>query len=170
MAGASFAHVAIATKVLAELSQRLAGSGCQPLGSDMRIYTPSTGLFTYPDATVVCGDPQFFNERQLELVNPRVIVEVLSPSTEGYDRGRKFDHYRSLASLAEYVLIAQDRPFVEVRRRAEGDIWKMHFYTGLEGALRIECLGVELPLAVLYKGIVFPGQGQTGTDTNGHAP
>lgn len=153
MADATYEHNAIVSRTFIELGRRLADRECEPLGSDQRIYTPATGLYTYADLLVVCG-PKFADERQMEITNPRVIIEVLSTSTEAYDRGRKFDHYRTFESLTEYVLMAQDRPSIEVRQRTAREQWQMRFYTGLESILQLETLSLEIPLATIYRGVL----------------
>ena len=113
MAGASYEHNTTAANLLVALGMRLRGRPCRPLGSDQRIHIPATGLYTYPDVSVVCGKPEFHSKDRDTLLNPRVIIEVLSDSTEAYDRGAKFAHYRGIPSLAEYALAAQDEPMIE---------------------------------------------------------
>ena len=113
MAGASRAHNLIASNAAGELRQQLRDRPCEVYPSDMRVKVSPSGLYTYPDVTVVCGEPQFEDAEVDTLLNPKVLVEVLSPSTADYDRGGKFTHYRRLPSLQEYVLISQDRPLVE---------------------------------------------------------
>ena len=113
MAGASRWHNLIVANVIGELSLQLKGRPCTTYPSDMRVKISPTGLYAYPDVTVVCGDAQVEDTQQDTLLNPTLIVEVLSESTEAYDRGSKFAHYRKLASLLEYVLIAQTKSHVE---------------------------------------------------------
>src|SRR5579864_848529 len=91
------------------LARELAGSGCEAFVAGLRVRIPTTGLYTYPDVVVLCGEPELAAKDRESVTNPRVIVEVLSPSTEDYDRGKKLDHYRSLPSFVEYLLVAQDR-------------------------------------------------------------
>lgn len=121
MAGASEPHNLIAMNVGAELRAALRGR-CRVYPSDMRIKSPS-GLYTYPDVVVVCGKPQFEGDRRDVLVNPSLIVEVLSSSTEGYDRGKKFEHYRQIPSLQSYLLVATDRRSVELYVRQPAGAW-----------------------------------------------
>ena len=118
MAGAAPAHVLITSNVTRELGTQLKGRSCRVYPSDLRVKVSETGLYTYPDVVIVCGEQQFDDEHRDTLLNPTLIVEVLSPSTEAYDRGEKFDHYSQLESLQEYVMIAQDRPRVERYVRA----------------------------------------------------
>ena len=117
MAGATYNHNLIAGNVLRHLGNQLLGRPCSTCGSDMRIHVPRTGLYTYADALVICGEPRFLDRKQMTLLTPTVIVEVLSASTEAYDRGRKFDHYQSIESLREYLLVASDRMSASLYRR-----------------------------------------------------
>ncbi len=153
MAGASYEHNTIAANVLTALNVRLRGKGCRAVGSDQRVHVPATGLFTYPDVTVVCGKPDFHPKDPDTLLNPRVIVEVLSGSTEAYDRGAKFAHYRSLPSLVEYILIAQNGPLVEHFQRIESGQWLFTVYRGEGATAALPALGCELPLAEVYEGV-----------------
>ena len=113
MAGASPHHVLIVTNVASELRWQLKKRLCTVFSTDLRVKVSTTGLYTYPDVTVVCGQPQFDDEHQDTLLNPTLIVEVLSQSTKDSDRGEKFEQYRTLESLREYILIAQNRCHVE---------------------------------------------------------
>lgn len=121
MAGASEAHNLIVANVITELRTQLKKRLCKVYPGDLRVKVSQTGLYTYPDMTVVCGESQF--DDQHTLLNPTLIVEVLSPDTADYDRGGKFTHYRKLPSLQEYVLIAQDTPHIEHYVRQNGNQW-----------------------------------------------
>ena len=122
----------------------------------MRVTTPS-GLYTYPDVSVVCGEAEEIGEGdETTLLNPILIVEVLSDSTRRYDRGQKFENYRTIASLREYVLIEQDRPFVELRQRVAANEWKTSSVEGLAQSAHLASIGVDLPLAHIYKRVKFP--------------
>src|SRR3954469_2694994 len=110
MAGGTSAHSLIATNLAMALGSRLKGSGCLTYNSDLRLKVEATGLFTYPDISVVCGGARFLDEQEDTLLNPSVVVEVLSDSTEAYDRGKKFEHYRQIASCQEYLLVSQKEP------------------------------------------------------------
>ena len=123
MAGASRWHDLTVTNVLRELSLQLKGQPCTTYPSDMRVKVSPTGLYTYPDVIVVCGEAQFEDHQQDTLLNPTLIVEVLSESTEAYDRGGKFTHYRKLPSLVEYVLITQTKPHIEHYVRQSDNRW-----------------------------------------------
>ncbi len=123
MAGGSSNHSTVMMSIGSELRVALRHRRCQTRSSEMRIYIPASGRYVYADASVVCGRPQFKGETHDTLLNPRVIVEVLSPSTEEYDRGEKFTHYQTLPSLAHYVLAAQDKPCIEVFTRMADGSW-----------------------------------------------
>jgi Uma2 family endonuclease len=122
--------------------------------SDMRLCVSPTGLYTYPDVMAVCGERQFLDADVDTLLNPTMIVEVLSTTTESYDRGRKFRHYQQLASLQEYVLIAQDEVRVE-RFTRRGDDWILSMFTRLEDTLRLESIDCEVPLREIYDKVEF---------------
>lgn len=156
MSGGTKVHSRLSVNMLHELSKALETSPCEVLNSDMRIKLP-TGLYTYPDASVICDSPQFEDGHDDVLLNPIVIVEVLSPSTESYDRGKKFEHYRSCPSLRDYLLIAQDRVFVEhYSRQADTDQWLLTTWNSLEAAVTLTALGVRLPLRGIYARVDVP--------------
>src|ERR1700742_4470449 len=123
MGGASERHNLIVGNVFATLHTQLRGKPCKVYSSDMRVKVSRTGLYTYPDIVALCDEAQFDDEQQDTLVNPTVIIEVLSKSTEGYDRGEKFTQYRKIDSLIEYVLIAQDKQRIEPFRRQPDNQW-----------------------------------------------
>jgi Uma2 family endonuclease len=116
----------------------------------MRVRIPATDLFTYPDVAVVCGEPRFDDAEMDTLLNPKVIVEVLSKTTESYDRGAKFEHYRTLSSFTDYILVAQDRPHVEHFSRQGENRWLLTEVTEPSGILELSGLGCTLPLAEIY--------------------
>lgn len=150
MTGASEPHNLIVINTIRELSAQLKKQPCKVYANDMRVKVDPTGLYTYPDVVVVCGKAQLEDAHLDTLLNPTLIVEVLSDSTEAYDRGRKFEHYRKLESLAEYVLIAQHQPHVESYRRQPDHHWLLTECSGLDGALRLESIDCELALAEIY--------------------
>jgi Uma2 family endonuclease len=150
MSGASRAHNLISTNVTREISQQLRGRPCETYAGDMRVKVSDTGLYTYPDIVVVCDDPVFEDDQLDTLVNPTVIVEVLSPSTEAYDRGGKFAHYRRLHSVKEYVLIDQQEPRVERYVRYEGQQWILSDASDLEAIVQLTSIGCSLKLADVY--------------------
>lgn len=146
---ATWEHARIAVNVGRRLAERLDGGACHLANSSLRIRVRPT-KFVYPDFVVVCGKPVFTDEAQDTIINPKVILEILSPSTADYDYGGKFALYRGLPSFEEYVLIAQDEPRIEVFRKASDDRWILTIYKGLESIARVESLNIELPLAEIY--------------------
>lgn len=157
MSGVSRYHDRIAGDVFASLHGQLRDGPCDIYTSDMRVRNVVTGRYTYPDASVVCGEPEFEDEELDTLLNPTLIVEVLSPSTEGYDRGDKFAAYRQLPSLQEYVLIAQNRPSVDHYQR-QGEQWLLTAVTDLAGSVRLPAIDCELRLREVYRRVQFPDQ------------
>lgn len=125
MGGASERHNLIVGNVFASLHAQIRGKPCKVYSSDMRVKISETGLYTYPDIVALCGEATFDDEQQDTLLNPQVIIEVLSKSTEGYDRGEKFAHYRRTESLLEYVLISQDKTRIEYYIRRPDNLWLM---------------------------------------------
>jgi len=155
MAGASRRHNLIAMNIGSELRTRLRGRPCEVYGSDMRVKVSPTGLYTYPDVVVVCGEPRFEDDHEDTLLNPTLIVEVLSPSTEDYDRGRKFAHYRRIESLAEYVLVAQQEHHVERFRRQETGEWVLRETDRPDDTLALASIDCELALVEVYDKVEF---------------
>lgn len=149
--GTSRAHNLIVWNVLASLHVQMRGRTCEAYGPDMRLKVSTTGLYTYPDITALCGDVELEDAQQDILLNPSLIVEVLSPSTEAYDRGAKFAHYRALTSLREYVLIAQNIPRVELYERQPDDRWLLTAADGLEAAVVLPSIDCVLKLAEVYE-------------------
>lgn len=160
MAGGSRPHSLVGANCIRELGNALKGRSCEVHTSDMQVFCP-TGLRTYPDASVVCGEAELEAGADVTLLNPLVIVEVLSKTTEAYDRGRKFEHYKTIESLQEYVLIAQDRPQVDhFARQATGSPnptgqWLLTTFTELDAALELPALECQIPLAEIYLGAKF---------------
>ena len=149
MSGASRQHNLIVMNISAELHHQFKGRGCEVYTNDMRVRPSPRDTYVYPDVVVVCGEPEFEDDVFDTLLNPIVIVEVLSPSTEAYDRGEKFARYKHLASLQEYVLVSQDMVWVEHHRR-HGTQWMLSHYRVLEEVLRLPAIGCELPLRDIY--------------------
>lgn len=156
MAGATYEHTRVKDNVARHTGNQLDGSPCQVLTSDMRLKIDATGLYTYPDIIVVCGELQFEDKVFDTLKNPRVLIEVLSDSTEEYDRGVKFAHYRQLPSVQEYVLIAQDRPLVERFVRQPDDSWLMTAFSDMAQTFSFASIAVKVTLADIYRGVDFP--------------
>ena len=156
MAGASRWHNLIVTNVLRELSLQLKGRPCTTYPSDMRVKVSPTGLYTYPDVTVVCGEAQFEDNQQDTLLNPTLIVEVLSESTERYDRGKKFSFYRTIESLAEYVLVAQDEYSIEQHVKQPDRRWLLSDHRSLDDMVELASVQCALALREVYAKIVLP--------------
>lgn len=155
MAGATESHNLIASNLIRELGNALKERPCRVYCSDMRIACP-TGLRTYPDVAAVCGKRQFEDERRDTLLDPIVIVEVLSPSTERYDRGKKFEHYRTIPSLREYVLIASDRKSIDhFARQDAGTQWLLTSFSGEQDVVNFPALEVGIPIAEIYAKVEF---------------
>ena len=155
MAGASPRHNTISANILGEIRSRLRGGPCQPFGSDQRVTIMQTGLKTYPDVSVVCGELHLHPLDRNSLINPIVVFEVPSDSTEGRDRGEKWAHYRRLDSLEEYVLVSQTEARVELYVRQDDGSWKYTATEGLEASVFLPSLDCALPLAEVYDRIVF---------------
>jgi Uma2 family endonuclease len=154
MTGASRVHNLITGNIFGELRDQLKGRPCEVYSESMRVRTPGD-LFTYPDVIVVCSEPEFVDGEFDTLLNPTMIVEVLSTSTEGYDRGIKSARYRAIASLAEYVLVTQSQCHIEhLTRQANGDHWLLEELSDLNAILELPSINCRLPLAEVY-GRVF---------------
>jgi Uma2 family endonuclease len=155
MSGASREHNLLATSLSAELYNALRGKPCEVYSSDMRVKVPTTGLYTYPDVVVTCEKPRFEDDHFDTLLNPQVVIEVLSDSTESYDRGRKFEQYREIESFRDYLLVSQKRPHIEHYTRQE-DGWLLTEARDLSGSISIASIGCTLKLADVYAKIEFP--------------
>jgi Uma2 family endonuclease len=151
MAGARWNHNRLIWNLIAQLDRQLRSRPCQGAPSDIRVYAPATGLYTYPDVLVVCGEPQFVDEQRDTLLNPTLIVEVLSPSTEAYDRGRKFEHYRSIPSLQQYLLVATDRVHVDWYTRQPNGQWLLASAGKPEEMITLDSVGCQLTASDLYE-------------------
>jgi len=151
MAGASRAHNVVAFNILGELRPQLKGRRCEAYGSDMRVEIAAAGLYTYPDASVVCGQPRFGDAHGDTLQNPTVIFEILSPTTEAYDRGEKFARYRRLDSLEAYVLVSQAEMRVEWYTRQPGSgTWLYNAVEGGEATVALASIGCTIALREVY--------------------
>jgi Uma2 family endonuclease len=156
MSGASRWHGLIVTNLVRELSQQLKANTCEVHSNDLRLRVSASGLYTYPDVMVVCGEPQFADNQKDTLLNPNLIVEVLSDSTRDYDRGRKFQHYRTLPSLREYLTVEQDAPHIEHWTRQPEDRWLLTEFSDLSQSIQLASLGCVLPLTEAYHKVVWP--------------
>ncbi len=155
MAGASLEHNRITANFVRVLGNQFMGHPCGVFSSDMRVKVDATGLYTYPDVVAVCGEIRFDDAHRDTMVNPTVIVEVLSPSTEAYDRGGKFAHYRRSDSLTDYVLVAQDQVRVEQYTR-QNKQWVLTEINELDDTLRLPSIGCEVVLRDIYDKVEFP--------------
>jgi Uma2 family endonuclease len=149
MSGGTLNHALLTANAIAVLRGAMP-SGCRTFSSDLRIKVPQARLYTYPDCSVVCGEPQLFSEHKDNVLNPVLIVEVLSPSTEAYDRGKKFEMYRTMESFKEYLLIHQDRRLVEHYSKQDDGSWVLREHAGDGAVIRMGRLNATLPLAELY--------------------
>jgi Uma2 family endonuclease len=150
MAGASPRHALIITNLVRELSLLLKKKPCLVYSNDLRLRVSPTGLYTYPDVMVVCGDARYADDQKDTVLNPVLIVEVLSESTRDYDRGRKFQHYRALSSLAEYLTVAQDAPHIEHCTRQPEGRWLLAEYSDPAQSIQLASIGCALSLAEVY--------------------
>jgi Uma2 family endonuclease len=153
MSGAREPHLLVVTALVALLYGSLKGR-CRVYSNDMRVLVSPTGLYTYPDIVVVCGKPNFLDDELDTLTNPTLLIEVLSPSTESYDRGKKFDHYRTIESLQQYLLVSTDRPHVDSFTRSAG-VWTFSAADGLNSELVLGSVGSTLRLDAIYADVEF---------------
>ncbi|MEG4803897.1 Uma2 family endonuclease [Microcoleus sp. ARI1-B5] len=156
MPGGSPAHSRISVDTTTFLNVALRDTNFQTYNGDLRIWIPSFNHGTYPDVMVIDGEPEFNGSRTDEILNPLLIVEVLSPSTEAYDRGEKFRKYRSIASFCEYLLVSQTEPYIEQYHnidRQSSDRWQWQVYDGIDRAIVLHSLNIELPMAEVYRRI-----------------
>ncbi len=155
MAGGSPRHSLIKVNVVSELRARLRHSPCTAYDSDLRILVARTGLYTYPDASVICGPLEFEDEQHDSVLNPTLVVEVLSESTEAYDRGKKFSHYRQIPALREYLLVSQEEPKIERFLRNDDGSWTLTEAAGLDSNLPLPALGIKIALREVYDKVDF---------------
>jgi Uma2 family endonuclease len=149
MSGGSLNHSLIATRMSALLDRQMP-PGYRTCNSDLRIKVSSAGLYTYPDCSVICGEPEYFGNQKDVVLNPLLIVEVLSPSTEGYDLGEKFELYRTIPSFQEYLIAHQDRRHVEHYSKQDEGSWLLRDHAGADSSVYVARLRVQIPLADLY--------------------
>jgi Uma2 family endonuclease len=155
MSGGTPVHSQIATNLAREFGNKLKGQDCIPYNSDLRLKVEATGLLTYPDLSVVCGRLQFAPGTDDTVVNPTLIIEVLSDPTEAYDRGKKFENYRQMPSLREYLLVSQKEPRIEQFARQENQQWLLREATGLKATLTLPPLEIQISLAEVFAGMEF---------------
>jgi Uma2 family endonuclease len=154
MAGARFAHNRLIWNAITQLGRSLRPP-CQGCPNDMRVRVSDTGLYAYPDVVVVCGEPQFADPREDILLNPKLVIEVLSPSTEAYDRGEKFELYGSISSLSEYVLVASERMHVDLYTRQPDNRWLRTSVGESNESLALASIGCMLSISELYNDVKF---------------
>ena len=155
MSGGTPQHSLVKTNVIRELSTALKGQRCTTYDSDLRVLVEATGLHTYPDASVFCDELQYEAGRNDVVVNPTLLVEVLSPTSEAYDRGKKFGHYRQIPSLREYVLVWQDEPRIESFHKNDQGAWELTEAAGIDAKLPLASLGVSLSLGEVFDKVMF---------------
>ena len=156
MSGASFPHTLIKDNLARRVGNHLNGGPGRVVTSDLRVLVDATGLYTYPDVVIVCDEPHFEDAVFDTLLNPRVLIEVLSDSTEKYDRGAKFRQYQRIPSLEEFVLVSQDRPLLERFVRQADESWLVTSSAGLAAAFSFASVPVQVPLTEIYAGVQLP--------------
>jgi Uma2 family endonuclease len=157
MSGAKRNHNVVAWNIGGELRQKLKGKNCEAYPADMRVFVPETGLYAYPDLVVVCGEPEFKDNVFDTLLNPILLIEILSESTESYDRGKKFQHYRSIESLEEFVLVSQDDVRIEKYVKSGDGFWVLSEAVGLDSEIEFSSIECRLALAEVYDKVNFSG-------------
>ena len=150
VSGASIEHNFIVSNINALLHTALRSTECRGTTNDLRVALPSVDKYAYPDIVVYCGEPELDEEQLDMLYNPTLLVETLSPTTEGYDRGEKFSRYRQIDSLQEYLLVAQDTPHVEHYVRQDDGSWRLTDIDGLDATITLPSVEAELPLSEVY--------------------
>jgi Uma2 family endonuclease len=155
MAGATFEHTEIKDNLARELGNQFKGSPCKALTSDLRVKVDATGLYTYPDIVILCGKGEFEDEEFDILLNPTAIVEVLSESSEKYDRGKKFQHYKRIPSVREYVLVAQDEMLIDRYVRQSDQDWLLTTFTSPDAVFSFATIPGAVSFAEIYRGVEF---------------
>jgi Uma2 family endonuclease len=155
MSGAKVNHNTISSNLMIALGRKLSGNNCKPYGSDQRIHIEKNTLFTYPDISVVCGKIETLNNDDYNVLNPTLIVEILSPSTRVYDRGEKFKLYRDIPSLKEYILVDSESIDVECWHLNANDHWELSEYKAVDDVIQFESLQIQIPMSEIYAGINF---------------
>lgn len=154
-AGSSARHNLIVANLIGHLYAELRQRDCRVFPSDMRVQAIDQKVYTYPDLSIVCGQPRFSDPGEMTLINPLVIVEILSPSTEAHDRKEKFMYYRRIESLQEYILIDQQTPYVQRYSRQNPHFWYVHLTDDLAGQVTINSIGCTLAMQAIYEGITW---------------
>ncbi len=151
MAGGSLSHNRIVGSVYTLLHTGVRSTRCEAFNSDMRLLVKASGLYTYPDAMVVCGKPELVQGRTDTVTNPIVIVEVLSKSTKDYDRGEKFEFYRAIPTLQDYIVIHQDRVYIEYHHKQSDGAWLLTEITDLDASFTVESIQLALSVRLIYE-------------------
>ncbi len=141
--------------MLGTLFSKLKGKKCQPYGSDVRIHIPSNTLFTYPDISIICGKAITLNDDEWNVLNPTVIIEVLSKSTKNYDRGEKFKLYRDIPTLQEYILADSESMHIEIFRLNENKHWELEEYNSLKDIVHIKSIDEKILLSEIYEDVII---------------
>lgn len=170
MTGASPRHNLIVANVIALLHAQLRGRSCTVYPSDLRIKVEQTGLYTYPDISVICGELHLDSAKRDTATNPTVLVEVLSPSTRDYDRGTKFQHYRTIDTLCEYMVISQELPHIEQYIRQDNDEWLLREFERPGQVVTLESISCRLDLESIYEKVVFSTLEGGQPDSDLHPP
>lgn len=155
MTGASLKHNRIVRNLIIGIGSFLKGKSCEVFPSDMRVNIPATNSFTYPDLTIVCGKPELLDDHFDSLLNPVVIIEVLSPSTESYDRGNKFFTYQQIPSLKEYILVDSTSCTIQTILKKDDGLWQFDTIANLAATLTIQSIGQTIVLSDVYDGVEF---------------
>jgi Uma2 family endonuclease len=155
LTGGTVNHNRITINLILELDKQLRPAGCHMHAADLKVRLPGSRKFFYPDVMVICGELQYHDERRDIITNPDLVVEVLSPGTEAFDRGEKFRAYRTIESLKEYVLVSQDRPLVEQYVKTGDGRWSLTEAEGLESSLALPSVGCTLSLGAVYDKVDF---------------
>ncbi len=155
LAGAGFHHNIISLNIASLLLNKLKDEDCFVFSNDMRLYIKEHSLYTYPDIMIVCGEIKFLDEQKDNVLNPILIIEVLSKSTESYDRGKKFEFYRSLSSLKEYVMVSSDHYLVEAYSKNENNLWELNDKNNPESSIKLSSISLQIPLKEIYSKVEF---------------
>jgi len=157
MSGNQFSHNQISVNLTIELGSRLRSKGCMTLPSEMRIKVPKYPPYRYPDLTALCGKPEIEKIGGIDaLLNPQLIIEILSDSTEAFDRGDKFTYYKSIPSFTEYLLVAQHRPHVSQFVKHGDGFWAQYEYNDMDSLIELRSVECSIPMSEVYRDVVFP--------------
>ena len=153
MSGAKMPHNEISSNLMTSIGSKLKGKRCKPYGSDLRVHIESNTLFTYPDISIICGERVTLNNDDYNVLNPTIIIEILSPSTKNYDRGEKFKLYRDIPTLKEYILVDSESIHIEVFRLNETNHWELEEYNTVTNYLQIKVIDETVLISEIYEGV-----------------